>query len=315
MPSMLPSLTSMTMLRETRRGSERQVSITRVNRGRGFRCGELVCDRSGLWTRYSAFMQRLGQWQSLDSASLEMQEAVIELGVDLAGWNAVIASRQYRVLADLMQQHVPLDASVLDWGAGRGTFAYWLLRRGQSRVETFDLRQPELLPVLERVGGDRFQHHVAQPQEFTSLPYDAASFDVLTSVGVFEHVAEYGGDEAASLKEIRRVLDPGGLFVCVHLPNEFSWVEALSRRLGRYAHVRRFRRVEMERLLHDAGFEVLAWRTYGMLPRNSSGRLPRRLRNSPRIASAVDVIDEATLRVASRWAQNHAFIARSPAGV
>lgn len=253
-------------------------------------------------------MQR---WQSLDECSRALQAEADTLGVDLSGWQTVVSSRQYRTLAALVQAYVPLRASILDWGAGRGTFAYWLLRRGQKHVQTFDLREPEFYSSLQQLGNESYRHLVATPEEFTSLPYHDDEFDVVTSVGVFEHVGEYGGSEIGSLREIRRVLRPGGRFICVHLPNEHSWIEALSRRLGRYSHVRRFERSEMIALLEATGFAVERWVIYGALPRNISGKLPRKIYNSSLTATAVDALDAAALAISRRWAQNHAFVARA----
>ena len=44
------------------------------------------------------------------------------------------------------------------------------------------------------------------PVEGTALPYPAATFDILISFDVFEHIP----DSDAHLREVRRVLRPGG---------------------------------------------------------------------------------------------------------
>jgi hypothetical protein len=48
-----------------------------------------------------------------------------------------------------------------------------------------------------------------QCQDVQRLTFDDGSFDVVTSTGVFEHVA----DDARGFCEVRRVLRPGGIFV------------------------------------------------------------------------------------------------------
>ena len=65
------------------------------------------------------------------------------------------------------------------------------------------------------------------------------AFDCVFSIGVLEHVFETGGDEVASLREIRRVLKPGGHFLCFHFPNKHQWVEPVGKLLGIAEHFHR----------------------------------------------------------------------------
>jgi cyclopropane fatty-acyl-phospholipid synthase-like methyltransferase len=243
-------------------------------------------------------------YASLDATARELQQSAPEFDSDIVSWESLASARQYRRLVDAMAD-LPLDARVLDWGCGRGGFSYWLLRRGQLRVDALDLHPPAFAPALERLSGGRF-HHVV-PDDHVRLPYPDETFDALVSVGVFEHVGEFGGDEAATLAELYRVLKTGGRFICVHLPNQHSWIEALSRRIpAKHAHQRCFGPGEMEQLLTSAGFQVEMTESYGMLPRNS---LRARWANTERGAAFVDHLDEGLLSVFRRWAQNRLLIA------
>lgn len=40
--------------------------------------------------------------------------------------------------------------------------------------------------------------------------------------------SQCGGEELASLAEIRRILKPGGLFFCYHFPQKSGWVERVK---------------------------------------------------------------------------------------
>src|SRR5439155_15713340 len=84
--------------------------------------------------------------------------------------------------------------------------------------------------------------------EAESLPYEDASFDLITGLDVVEHL----DDDVACLREMRRVLRPGGralLFVPAFM---FLWgvQDDLSH------HRRRYTAPELKQRLHEAGFTV-----------------------------------------------------------
>ena len=108
-----------------------------------------------------------------------------------------------------------------------------------------------------------------------SLPYPDGFFDVVVSVGVLEHVRESGGEERASLKEIRRILKPGGAFVGYHIPNRWSWIERLSSLFpAKHHHRRRYTKATFRALLQGCGLEAAEIRNYGFLPRGFMRRFP-----------------------------------------
>jgi ubiquinone/menaquinone biosynthesis C-methylase UbiE len=113
-----------------------------------------------------------------------------------------------------------------------------------------------------------------------ALPFETATFEAVLSCGVLEHVDEHSqpGNELKSLREIARVLKPGGSFLIYQLPQQYAWQEALIRRfkLG-YSHPRRYTAGEIERLLRDAGYRVTRIRRANLIPKNLTG-LPRSVR-------------------------------------
>jgi len=107
---------------------------------------------------------------------------------------------------------------MLDVGCGDGGFVIAMARRG-ARAHGLDIFEAGVagaklraraweLPIAAVVGSA------------TSLPYAAGSFDIVTCGDVIEHVA----DSPAALREIHRVLRPGGLF----------WVAAPTRYFPAY---------------------------------------------------------------------------------
>jgi len=132
--------------------------------------------------------------------------------------------REYLAIADRIAADAP--GRVLDWGCGWGQMTELLKGRGLE-VEAFDFR-PEA-PVEGRQPLERFPAIEAYlSHDPVTLPYADASFDAVLSCGVLEHV----GDPDASLDELHRILRPGGTLYVYKLPNRFSYLEWVARRIG-----------------------------------------------------------------------------------
>ena len=84
---------------------------------------------------------------------------------------------------------------------------------------------------------------------------------------MLEHVE----NEGASLEEIRRVLEPDGVFFIFMLPNRFSWAECIADLRGISVHPRKYTFGWARSLLEAHGFAVeRKWRRH-FLPRNLTG--------------------------------------------
>jgi SAM-dependent methyltransferase len=82
------------------------------------------------------------------------------------------------------------------------------------------------------------------------LPYDDNLFDVVIGSGVLEHVP----NDSECLKELWRIIRPGGVLVITFLPNRYSYTEWLNRRLGNPHHLRLYTRAEAVHMLMHHGF-------------------------------------------------------------
>ena len=221
---------------------------------------------------------------------------------------SIVTAHQYRTLANLFESYVPAGARVLDWGSGCAVFSFALASEGHT-VDAADFVVPLMREFIEKQTADRFSF--SQLHDPVSLPYASQTFDAVLSVGVLEHVRETGGDELASLREIHRVLKPSGVFLCAHLPNKYSWIEAIVRFLDRPAlrgHPYRYTRRDIASLAERAGFRAEVIRSYGLVPRNPLSALPPRMRDSEAFVRLIDRMDDVGGIAFRGFCQNHAWV-------
>jgi ubiquinone/menaquinone biosynthesis C-methylase UbiE len=142
--------------------------------------------------------------------------------------------REYEAITARIARDAP--GSMLDWGCGWGQVSH-LLKRAGLEVTSFDYRPmagEDGIRRLERFPDVEAYISATDPRK---LPYDDAQFDAVLSCGVLEHVV----DPDESLEELKRVLRPGGTLYVYKLPNRFSYLEWIARRLagrGLYYHGR-----------------------------------------------------------------------------
>ncbi|HEX6392894.1 MAG TPA: class I SAM-dependent methyltransferase [Acidimicrobiales bacterium] len=126
-----------------------------------------------------------------------------------------------RAMVDAVAPSSP--ASILDVATGPGGVAMQLVDRTGARVTGIDLT-PEMLMVgaanMDRKG---YAGRVALVNgRAEDLPFDDATFDALT----FTYLLRYVSDPAATLRELARVVKPGGAIASLEFhvpPNRFWW--------------------------------------------------------------------------------------------
>ena len=145
--------------------------------------------------------------------------------------------RYNQSLLQLVRDHADEKNTIVDFGAGIGTFAFALCAEGYSvQCVEPDPGQAKLirergLPVVESLG---------------QLPPRSA--DVIYTFNVLEHIE----DDRAVLSDLLQVLKPHGLLI-VYVPAFPILYSSMDDKVG---HVRRYRRSELKSKLGSAGFAV-----------------------------------------------------------
>lgn len=129
---------------------------------------------------------------------------------------------------------------ILDVGCGTGANLLMLSEYGEA--EGVDIAEDALAFCRER-GLDKVRLGAGE-----ELPYEDGTFDLVTAFDVVEHM----DDDLAGLREMRRVLRPGGR-VLLFVPT-FMFLWGLQDDVSN--HRRRYRLPELRRVLEQADFEI-----------------------------------------------------------
>jgi ubiquinone/menaquinone biosynthesis C-methylase UbiE len=185
-----------------------------------------------------------------------------------------ISSSQYLLAYQLVLQYAPTHALILDWGTGSGHFSLFLLEE-QFKVTGFSIQDNcHLSKYLTDKFHDQYKL-IIDPESIKKIPFKTNSFDVITSIGVLEHVRESGGNEYDSLLEIKRILKPGGVFICYHFPNKYSWIEAITKNIkNKHNHSYKYSRQDIQKLIKQVNLAMIDTKRYGLLPRLMFSNFP-----------------------------------------
>jgi len=152
------------------------------------------------------------------------------------GRRKIIAS----FVEDICRRVTDRRPRILDVGCGTGANLLMLSKYGDA--EGVDVSEDALAFCRER-GLENVKLGAAE-----ELPYDDGTFDLVTALDVVEHL----DDDLAGLREMRRVLRPGGR-VLLFVPT-FMFLWGLQDDVSH--HRRRYRMPELRRVLEHAGFEI-----------------------------------------------------------
>jgi SAM-dependent methyltransferase len=145
-----------------------------------------------------------------------------------------------RFIEDICRRVTDRRPRILDVGCGTGANLLMLSQYGDA--EGVDVSEDALAFCRER-GLANVKLGAGE-----KLPYDDATFDLVTALDVVEHM----DDDLAGLREMRRVLRPGGR-VLLFVPT-FMFLWGVQDDVSN--HRRRYRLPELRRVLEQAGFEI-----------------------------------------------------------
>jgi SAM-dependent methyltransferase len=160
---------------------------------------------------------------------------ILEFVADAKNYNAWIA--------DFVARGIGVCGRLVDFGAGSGTFA----RLFRPRVAQIVCVEPDAT-LSRRLRDEGF----AVEETLAAMTGQSAS--AVYSLNVLEHIE----DDGAALREIGRVLVPGGRLV-LFVPAFPLLYSSFDKRFG---HHRRYRSAELRTKVEGAGFHVLSCR-YG----------------------------------------------------
>ncbi|HXY27479.1 MAG TPA: class I SAM-dependent methyltransferase [Acidimicrobiales bacterium] len=153
---------------------------------------------------------------------------------------------------------------LLDLGCGFGRHAFEAARRGAA-VVALDAGPEEVAQVQATIGamieaGELPPGHpaTAVQADALSLPFAEGTFDRVIASEVLEHIP----DDTAAMRELARVLRPGGTMAvtvprCV--PEAINWMLSDEYHDTPGGHVRIYRRSTLERRLSAVGLEPIGY--------------------------------------------------------
>jgi SAM-dependent methyltransferase len=219
-----------------------------------------------------------------------------------------------RLVDALLRDELLESRRVLDVGCGAGGTLRWLLERGHTATGVDSSaasleHAAQLVPPTSLHRGDA-----------VALPFPNGSFDGVLLLDVLEHT-----DDAAALREARRVVRPGG-WVLVSAP-AYQWL--WSFRDVDAGHLRRYSRRRIEEVVRRSGLVVerVTYYQCALFPILAGGRLAMRRRGRslrdaeervpPLVNAPLTLLNSIEAYVARRidlpWGSSLFVRARSPA--
>ena len=147
------------------------------------------------------------------------------------------------------------QAHVLDLGCGAGHASFTAAQQ-VAKVTAYDLSS-QMLDVVAEAAREKGLSNVDTRQGYAeSLPFDDASFEVVIS----RYSAHHWHDVGQALREVKRVLKPGGIFIIMDVmspghPVRDIWLQTVEA-LRDTSHVRNYSSGEWLSLVNDANLIV-----------------------------------------------------------
>lgn len=216
--------------------------------------------------------------------------------------NAYLTSAVHASGRDLQRLKARLadfpEAHLLDLGCGAG-HASFVAAGEVTQVTAYDLSS-QMLAVVVQAARDKGLNNVSTRQGYAeSLPFDAASFDVVIS----RYSAHHWHDVGQALREVKRVLKPGGTLIIMDVmspghPVRDIWLQTVEA-LRDTSHVRNYSSGEWLALAAEAGLAVDNLIT-DRLPLNFASWVER-MRTPVALCEAIRLYQESASAEVKAW--------------
>lgn len=179
-------------------------------------------------------------------------------------------ARRHYILNLLARWRMPKSAAILEVGCSGGPLLRELAARGYGNVSGIDLSESGIALCHEQNIPN------TSVQDATRMNFADGQFDLIIASDILEHIP----DEAAALREWRRVLKPGGKLLVMVPAFMFLWSQHDVVNL----HYRRYTRGSLTRAMRGAGFRISmsGYWNGALFPPVAAVRLARRLLPHPK---------------------------------
>lgn len=178
-----------------------------------------------------------------------------------AEWNRAVFARRTGQVATFLAPHLRAGMRLLDCGCGPGSITVDLAQAvAPGKVVGIDLRDDALKQGRALARERRIANVTFQTASVYQLPYCDGSFDAAFACAVLQHLAT----PLAPLKEIRRVLKPGGVLGIVDGSSPITFRYPTNSLLDKWDRLRALERehnagrpsdaLQLRALLREAGF-------------------------------------------------------------
>ena len=131
-------------------------------------------------------------------------------------YNPLEQDRLEQVLEEVLARIEVLEPHILDVGAGTGNISIKLIQ-GNCRVTALDVSTGSLEVLRSKAGPDARLETVRLDGQ--TLPFPDSAFDAVTTYSVLHHIPDYLG----AIREMIRILRPGGLIYIDHEASPAAW--------------------------------------------------------------------------------------------